>query len=258
MMPSASTPRVVLDPEIEQFDSSDDDRDSSTAADVESVYDDVDPDADVSYTTLEHTDCRVPYKGVRACGRDAKSCQRGRNGLEDHAKFRAEVKNGTRLATDLVAPGNYKALPPTRINGVNDGLIGSRLSDAEAQKVRLADLQKKREAILTAQSSSPVLRMSYKTPEHGAVADEAIEVGSGSLGTDEHSSRVSFLGRQVQRLEREAFETASAASTSAAAATYAAAAASEDATLADTSRVPNDEMQAQVAYLERQVNRLEM
>jgi hypothetical protein len=94
------------------------------------------------------------------------------------------------------------------------------------------------------------------------VADEAIEVESGSPGNDEHS-RVSFLGRQVQRLEREAFETASAASASTtaatyAAATYAAASASENAVPAVTSRDPNDDMKTQVSYLERQVNRLEL
>jgi hypothetical protein len=49
----------------------------------------------VSYTALERSDCRVHYKGDRVCGRDAKSCQRGRGGLEDHAKSRAEVKDGT-------------------------------------------------------------------------------------------------------------------------------------------------------------------
>jgi hypothetical protein len=91
-MPTASTLRVLSDPEIKQFDeSSDDDRDSTAAADVESVYDDVDPEADVSYTTLERSDCRVHYKGDRACGRDARSCQRGRGGLEDHAKFRSRT-----------------------------------------------------------------------------------------------------------------------------------------------------------------------
>jgi hypothetical protein len=69
------------------------------------------------------------------------------------------------------------------------------------------------------------------------------------------STRGSLL---VQRLEREAFETASAASASdtvatSAAATFAAASASEV-----TSRAPNDDMQAQVSYLGRQVNRLEL
>jgi hypothetical protein len=100
--------------------------------------------------------------------------------------------------------------------------------------------------------------MSYKPPEHGTVADEAIEVESDSPSNDEHS-RVSL----IQRLEREAFETVFAASASAtvatsAVATYAAASASEDTAPAITSRAPNDDMQAQVSYLERQVNRLEL
>jgi hypothetical protein len=191
----------------------------------------------------------------------------------DHAKIRADIKKGLRPQTDRAAKGIYVGLPLTRGNGVRDGLLGSKLSDEEAQEYRFVELQTKAAAITD--NSSPAMRISFSSPDQGTRTDRAIEVGSGAPREDTHPD-VASHGRQVNRLELAAHETASAGAApavpaSAAAAPVAAAAAVVPTSVAAlptasapaaaapvvASEVPNDAVQAQVAYFKRQVHRLE-
>ena len=94
--------------------------------------------------------------------------------MEDQTKIRAGDKNGTRPATDISPPGLRVAKPPIRVNGDIDGLQGSKLSDEDTRDFRMAELQKKPAAIEEVESSSPVLRISFKTPDQGKRAEKAI------------------------------------------------------------------------------------
>jgi hypothetical protein len=81
-----------------------------------------------------------------------------------------------------------------------DGLLGSLLSEDATPDYRKAELLAKRTEIQEAQRTSPSLRISLKTPEPEARADEAIEVASEAPSEDVDAG-LSFLRHEIIRFE---------------------------------------------------------
>jgi hypothetical protein len=106
-------------------------------------------------------------------GRDNGKCQRGRGNPKSHARIRLDVKNYTRSANDCGLPGLYITMPPTRVSGDMDGLMGYRLyEDATSDNGKSW-----RNARRYRRHSAP-RRCSGLVSGPGARADEKIEVAS--------------------------------------------------------------------------------